>query len=154
MAEVFAKVSDLSHLAALTARAYDEIIVTGRYSYAAFVDGIDRYIERQCPRGPRATIFSAPVIAHYREGGGRVPIDPISPLLLDGVRIESIDPRSEVIAIRQETSAAPPAVFPAGHTKVLIPVLLRLWKRLPVRNRQLIWQRLPIGIRRRLRSLS
>jgi hypothetical protein len=42
---------------------------TGRYSYATFVDGIDRYIELRCPRGLRARIFSAPVIAHYREGG-------------------------------------------------------------------------------------
>ncbi len=94
VAEVFAKVSDLRYLETLTARAYDEMIVTGRYSYAAFVDGIDRYIERQRSRGPRATIFSAPVIAHYREGRGRGPIDPTSPLLLDGVRIESVDPRS------------------------------------------------------------
>jgi hypothetical protein len=154
VAEVFAKVSDLRYLEALTARAYEEIIATGRYSYATFVDGIDHYIERQCPRGPRATIFSAPVIAHYREGGGRVPIDPASPLLLDGVRIESVDPRSEVIAIRQKASAAAPAVFPAGPVRGLIPVLLRIWRRLPARNRQLIWRTLPISLRRRLRSLS
>jgi hypothetical protein len=151
VAEVFAKVSDLSHLEALTTRAYDEIIATGRYSYATFVDGIDRYIELRCPRGPRARIFSAPVIAHYREGGARVAIDPTSPLLLDGVRNESVDPRSEVVAIRQQASVAP---FSKGRVGGLIPVLLRIWRRLPARNRQLIWQRLPISLRRRLRSLS
>jgi hypothetical protein len=154
VAEVFAKVSDLRYLEALTARAYEEIIATGRYSYTTFVDGIDHYIERQCPRGPRAKIFSAPVIAHYREGGPRVPIDPTSPLLLDGVRNESVDPRSEVVAIRQAASAAAPAVFPAGPVRGLIPVLLRIWRRLPARNRQLIWRTLPISLRRRLRSLS
>jgi hypothetical protein len=150
VAEVFAKVSDLSHLEALTTRAYNEIIATGRYSYTTFVDGIDRYIERRCPRGPRARIFSAPVIAHYHEGGARTPIDPTSPLLLDGVRIEGADPRADVVAIRQKTSAA----FPGSPVRRLLPVLLRIWRRLPARNRQLIWQRLPIGVRRRLRSLS
>jgi hypothetical protein len=150
VAEVFAKVSDLSHLEALTTRAYDEIIATGRYSYATFVDGIDRYIERQCPRGPRASIFNTPVIAHYREGGTRKPVNPTSPLLLDRVRIESADPRSEAVAIRQKTLT----VFPGGPVRGLIPVMLRIWRKLPVRNRQIIWQRLPIGIRRRLRSLS
>jgi hypothetical protein len=150
VAEVFARVSDLAHLEALTTRAYDQIIATGRYSYATFVDGIDCYVERQCPRGPRARIFSAPAIAYYREDETRTPIDPTSPLLLGDARVESIDPRSEIVAIRQKKSA----VLAAGPVRGLIPVLLRIWRRLPARNRQLIWQRLPIGIRRRLRSLS
>jgi hypothetical protein len=150
VAEVFAKLSDLSHLEGLTTRAYDEIISTGRYSYATFVDRIDHYIEGRCPRGPRARIFSAPVVAHYRESGIRTLVDPTSPLLLDGVRIESADPRSEVVAIREKTST----VFPKGPVKGLILAFRRVWRRLPARSRQLIWQHLPIGIRRRLRSLS
>jgi Glycosyl transferases group 1 len=148
VAEVFAKVSDLSYLEALTTRAYDEIIATGRYSYATFVGGIDRYIERQCPRGSRARIFSAPVFARYREGGSRVPINPASPLLLDGVRIESVDPRSQINAIRR----SPAKLLPAA-AKGLVSVLRRVWRRLPVRPRRLVWQCLPIGIRQRLKSL-
>jgi len=148
VAEVFAKVADLPHLEALTTRAYDEIIATGRYSYATFVDGIDRYLERQCPRGARAKIFSTPIFARYREDGARVPIDPTSPLLFDGIRIESIDPRSEINAIRQ-----PPAEFRPTPAMGLISVLGRVWRTLPVRPRRMIWHRLPIGIRQRLKSL-
>jgi hypothetical protein len=148
VAEVFAKVADLPYLEALTTRAYDEIIATGRYSYATFVDGIDRYLERQCPRGARAKIFSSPVFARYREEGSRVPIEPTSPLVFDGIRNESVDPRWEINAIRR-----PPAELLPPPAMGLISVLRRVWRKLPVRPRRLIWQRLPIGIRQRLKSL-
>jgi hypothetical protein len=44
--EVLAKVADDQYLGRLTARAFDDVIASGRYSYASFVAGVDVEISR------------------------------------------------------------------------------------------------------------
>ena len=47
--EVFAKLKDNAYLEALTERAYEDIIQSGRYTYAAFVRAIDEVLLQAMP---------------------------------------------------------------------------------------------------------
>jgi hypothetical protein len=62
---VLEAIADLDYLRELTGRAYRDIIQGQRYSYRAFVEECDRYIDARVGRHARATIFSIPVVALY-----------------------------------------------------------------------------------------
>lgn len=63
---VFAKLEDIEGLRAMTEQAYRDVIESGRYSYAAFVDRFDGIIEGRVGRPARAEIISAPIVARRR----------------------------------------------------------------------------------------
>ncbi|MBV8157096.1 MAG: hypothetical protein JO278_05535 [Dyella sp.] len=60
--EVLAALEDLPRLREMTDRAYRDLIASGKYSYQAFVQGIDADIESRVLRGPRCRIFAAPAM--------------------------------------------------------------------------------------------
>jgi glycosyltransferase involved in cell wall biosynthesis len=63
--EVLAKLNDLPYLAALTGRAYDEVIGSGRYSYRAFIEGFDAHIDGYGLGRSRARLHSVPLLAVF-----------------------------------------------------------------------------------------
>lgn len=65
---VLAKLENLDYIHELTDRAYDEIVGSGRYSYVAFMQGIDDYIDKRALGRRRATILSVPFMAIYADG--------------------------------------------------------------------------------------
>jgi glycosyltransferase involved in cell wall biosynthesis len=145
--DVFAKISDLGYVEQLTERAYDEVVGRGLYSYAAFVEGVDRYLESRCPRGARAVIYSTPVLMRYRSDQCRQVRVP-SPLLLDQVRVEGREPRMDVIRLVAKEAAVETSSFgPAAGTAALPEpararvaaffgiVAKRLWRLLPMKAR-------------------
>ena len=68
--EVFARLEDLPALAAMTRRAYSDVVASGRYSYATLLAGIDADLDRRSADGARARIVAAPILAI--EPGGRL----------------------------------------------------------------------------------
>jgi hypothetical protein len=71
--EVFTKLDDLDFLTALTERAFHEIIESGRYSYRAFVEGVDNHLDSYANARPRAQFRSVPTLAIY-DGDSFVPL--------------------------------------------------------------------------------
>lgn len=63
--EVFARLEDVAFLEAMTRRAYDDVIATGKYSLRGFVDDVDDYLSRRAMGRRRATLLSTPVAAVY-----------------------------------------------------------------------------------------
>ena len=69
--EVFSKLQDFDFLEALTQRAYDDVIASGKYSYRRFVEDVDRDIDVRAIRGARFELFATPVLARDRQGTAR-----------------------------------------------------------------------------------
>lgn len=61
--EVFGKLQDINFLSTLTETAYGEVIQSGRFSYRAFVSGVDRLIDDLVVKGPRFELFAVPGFA-------------------------------------------------------------------------------------------
>jgi hypothetical protein len=59
--EVLERLADDDYLERLTARAWDDIVASGRYSYRAFVKMVDAVIDRQAYRGTGTEILTAMV---------------------------------------------------------------------------------------------
>ncbi len=59
--EVFQKLEDFDYLRAMTERAYDDVIRSGRYSYRAFAREFDRYIDSRIFGAARSEIIFAPI---------------------------------------------------------------------------------------------
>ena len=66
--EVFSKLQDFDFLEALTQRAYDDVIASGKYSYRRFVEDVDHDIDARAIRGARYELFATPVLARDRGG--------------------------------------------------------------------------------------
>jgi len=136
--EVFAKVTDLRYIEELTTRAYNEIVATGKHSYAAFVDGIDRYLEKRNPRPARAVILSAPVLQRLGHWSGFRPFAPISALLVDGAIDAPIDATPSIRRhrlaprFRKLVASLPSALW----------LLRPLWRLIPYRVRHGIASRI------------
>lgn len=64
--EIVEKLEDTDFLQRLTQRAFDDIVGSGRYSYAAFVAGVDHAIVREAWTKARCVIFCAPAFAISR----------------------------------------------------------------------------------------
>jgi hypothetical protein len=69
---VVAQIRDLPTLEAMTARAYDEVIASGRYSYAAFIRDFDALVERRRKPEHRPTGSKADVARAQRRLGYRL----------------------------------------------------------------------------------
>ncbi len=80
--EVFRKVQDVGYLEQLTARAYADVIEGGRYSYEAFVNGVDAYLDRRTRGRPRAKIVSVPIAVAFRgEAPSPLPLEQVNGLM-------------------------------------------------------------------------
>lgn len=66
VAEVFAKLEDVSLLEAMTQRAARDVIDTGRYSYRAFIEDFDAAIDSRVMRQARTEIISSPILRRRR----------------------------------------------------------------------------------------
>ena len=66
--EVFYKLADLNYLKAMADRAFSDVIGSGRYSYQAFVGGVDAYLDWRIAAKPRARIFASPRLVFYNDG--------------------------------------------------------------------------------------
>jgi hypothetical protein len=64
--EIFDKLSDLEYLNALTERAYDDIIASGRWSYRRLVDDVELCIEKYVMGRPRAELVCLPIARRWR----------------------------------------------------------------------------------------
>jgi hypothetical protein len=72
--EVFAKLEDIPLLEAMTRRAFDDVIGSGRYSYKAFAQGFDAAIDSRVMRPARTEIISSPILRRRR---GEAAFEPI-----------------------------------------------------------------------------
>ncbi len=138
--EVFARLEDLNYLETLTARAYDECIASGRYSYRAFVEGIERDIAANLPSRRRATLFAVPVAVRAADGAIRfvAPTHPAGFALTSSILSDDLQ--------REQMAAGVEARLPAA-------LLLRLQTR-SKRTRMLgaLWRMLPVSLRAGLRT--
>ncbi|MEJ8835235.1 glycosyltransferase [Ramlibacter sp. AN1133] len=66
--EVVRVLRDDRQVSELTARAYADVVASGRYSYRTFVEGFDRDVESRLCRGGRVRILGMPLIALARDG--------------------------------------------------------------------------------------
>jgi len=68
--EVLRKLQDDDHLRALTHRAYEDVVASGKYSYKRFVEGIDSDLERRVlhPSSPAVLLRSL----HFIDSGGEL----------------------------------------------------------------------------------
>ncbi|MBZ6076291.1 glycosyltransferase [Microvirga puerhi] len=67
--EVVRKLEDVDYLRDLTDRAYDEIIRSGRYSYAAFVAGVDAYLDRRFDGRTKGALLLTPSLGIFANSG-------------------------------------------------------------------------------------
>jgi len=131
--EVLAKLADLDYVQALTERAYEDIIVSGRYSYATFIQGVDRYLEGRCRRIARARVLSAPIAASF---GGDLPLEPaFSPqALLDGPvsRSSALSSPTKSSTLAAPSEAPTPASLPTeAPTPTAVEVVRFFWRLIP-----------------------
>lgn len=63
--DVFRKLNDIDFIRNLTGRAYRDVIEAGRYSYEAFVSGVDEYLDKRALGRRRTRIVSVPLVAAY-----------------------------------------------------------------------------------------
>lgn len=69
--EVFRSINDIPKLQAMIERAWNDIIASGKYSYANFIAGIDDYIEEKCA-GSGNNIFPVLGIVAWRGADGKL----------------------------------------------------------------------------------
>jgi hypothetical protein len=133
---VFAQLDDIEALEAMTERAYQDIIASGRYSYRAFAEGFDRTLESRTLRGPRSEIISAPIVVRRRDAPAFEPVvreRPFEYILNTGIlhgafqrrQLEAMMARTreaEFSVLRQHTPEPPgdaQTVFEAGPEAVV-----------------------------------
>lgn len=157
--EVVARLQDLPFLEELTARAYRDVIASGRYAYRSFVAEVDGYLGRRALGRRRASIVSVPLAAVY-EGGLAVPLasgHPSEALRSDAVLGRHF-PREEMVALAAriapppgpaEAPAAPPPAAPLpAPPDGLVGVARALWRLLPAGLRRRIGPPLGRTVRR------
>jgi hypothetical protein len=135
--EVFAKIIDLTYIEELTNRAFDQIIATGRYSYAAFVDGVDRYLATRSRRSARAVIVGAPVLHRFGHCSEFQRFAPISPLLVDTVLGSTSAHRSDLVALVEHLPVPAEALT---HT-TMTALARRIWRLIPTPQRHWLARR-------------
>ncbi len=77
--EVLLKLQDDSYLLQLTERAYQDIVVSGRFSYRSFVDGVDADIEQRLMRSIDRKLLLGPLLYVSQEGSLKQAL-PVLPL--------------------------------------------------------------------------
>ncbi len=130
--EVVARLQDLPFLEELTARAYRDVIASGRYSYRSFVAEVDAYLSERALGRRRASIISVPIVAIY-DGGVTVPLasgHPSEALRSDAVLGRHF-PREEMVALAARIAPPPPPPPPPAPPDGLAGVARAFWRLLP-----------------------
>ena len=91
--DVLARLEDIDYLHELTARAYRDIIESGRYSYRAFIRDFDDMLARKLRRGAASRLISTLISARgptgemrtffHRQPPGALPTDVVLPMPLE-----------------------------------------------------------------------
>jgi hypothetical protein len=166
--EVLAALEDIPRLQAMTDRVYRDLITSGKYSYQAFVQGIDADIEGRWLRGPRNRIFAAPtMICNARGDVTRLPPDQAAAWALFDEVLTSTTTRFQSSALFEPPR--PPEIPISEHLRLVMRrvlsrigpprslpgrVLLRLMRmRAFVRAFRPLWHMLPARLRRSLVAL-
>lgn len=169
--EVLAALEDIPRLQAMTDRAYRDLITSGKYSYQAFVQGIDADIESRWLRGPRNRIFAAPaMICNARGDVTRLPADQAAAWALFDEVLTSTTTRYQSSALFTPYAPPPPPEMRISeHLRIVMRrvrsrigsprslpgrVLLRLMRmRAFVHAFRPLWHMLPARLRRSLVAL-
>jgi hypothetical protein len=164
--EVLAALEDIPRLQAMTDRVYRDLITSGKYSYQAFVRGIDADIESRWLRGPRNRIFAAPaMICNARGDITRLPADQAAAWALFDEVLTSTTTRFQSSALfTPYVPPPPPEMTISEHLRLVVKrvrsrigplrslpgrVLLRLMRmRVFVRAFRPLWHMLPARLRR------
>ncbi|WP_348522314.1 glycosyltransferase [Bosea sp. CS1GBMeth4] len=105
--EVLSRLEDVDFLEAMTARAYEDVIATGRYSLRGFVEGVDDYLSQRAMGRRRATLLSTPVAAIYDDEAADLLLRPgPDGMLLSDVVLAQQPDRDQVARIGQALAAA------------------------------------------------
>jgi len=102
--EVFEKLEDLCYLEELTERAYQDIILSDRYSYRQFVAAFDTIVEQRVKNDAKYEIFSVPIALRKRgEESLKVIVraTPLEYILTDGVLRRPFERRDIEAAMTQ-----------------------------------------------------
>lgn len=158
--DVLAKVQDDAFVKRMTDRAYDDIIVSGRYSYRALIAGFDGDIDLRVRRGPRFKLYASPTVAIGPFGNARltapegvmaalvsnrmllgtVPRDGVVELLVTRQAEPLVDtgPVVDDIAEVDEPQLTVPAAIepPVSAGRLHIRIARRAWRMIPGRPRR------------------
>ena len=141
--DVFAALLDLDRLKAMTERAYRDVIESGRYSYRAFVAGIDDYLDRRVGPSARSRLIVAPLFARHAQseildplaGRGHAFLLTSSEIIGGRLSRETYVGGIEAIerSMRGESSLATAGIMAVSPTlkNIVWLVLRRLWLTLP-----------------------
>ena len=132
--DVLARIQDYNYLNELTARACDDIIKSGEYSYRRFIQGFDRILaERQRSR-PNYRITSS-VIGCQRDGEQEILMIPPHVVFSGAVYPETFDIENSSESstrIQKWVSAG------TGLSRHLFAAGILIWERVPLSRRQKI----------------
>lgn len=141
---VFARLEDVAFLTAMTERAYRDVIATGQYALAGFVEGVDDYLSRRAMGRRRAMIVSAPVAALYGEDAAELLLRPgPDALLLSDMVLAQEFGRGHVARLGGALAGAADGKSEAAGTVDLRGLAARPAGGLPFRVMQLLWRSLP-----------
>jgi hypothetical protein len=80
ISDVFAKLEDIPFLEDLTARAYDEVVASGKYNYKQFVGDFDQHIDAKIKKRARARLTLMPLGHTFGVGSERFDVTRVSNL--------------------------------------------------------------------------
>lgn len=156
ISEVFEKLDNFNYLEGLTQRAYDDIIASGKYSYAAFVRNFDAVLTERCPDGPRMNLSFAPSYARCVKTSQIYKVPVATALLCDSIFGREELSRENVL---KADCVPTSSLGPAGGRRVgrasLVDIVQRIGHLDIVRR---AWHVLPVkfqaGVLRQLKKLS
>lgn len=176
--EILKKLEDLEFLSEMTERAYREIVLSGRYSYASFIRQVDAVIRRRVHTKARCEIHSGPLVAvsalqTLSTIQGNVADVLISQNIVSRslrtrlIQARRVGPSAAAVSkatlwarLRQPSNDAEPArrTLQATAISALYGLARKTWRMVPTPVRQRvpstaarrIWRVLPAGVRHRI----
>lgn len=105
--DVFAKLEDVDFLKELTDNAYKDVVVSNKYSYRKFVEGVDADIEEHHKAPPKYELFSTPVAIRDKEGNvsNTFPSNPAGFCLSTGILKQGFDNSSLTYSVAKKLLA-------------------------------------------------
>lgn len=140
--EVVAKLQDIDYLEQLTEQASRDIIASGRYSYRAFVEGVDRDVEARYLHQPRSKLYSVPMIIQNRYGSlRRVPLVDSQVWFLMDSMLKGVVTREELVhdlILKNVTPLSFWQLLKVEARKQGVSTLKKGWHFLPIKFRAFI----------------
>jgi len=132
--DIVEKLRDDEFLRGMTDRAYRDVIATDRYSYAAFVHGVDAYLDQRTAPRRRARLYSIPIAAAFAD---QLPVAAWpaqgAPKVVSNQIIQPAFARAAVQALLFD--CANPSPKDRRGARSIRRGLRRLWRALPMRAR-------------------